>query len=327
MIKVSIIVPIYNGEKYIEECIKSIQKQTFSNFEILLINDGSTDKSKNICEEISNNDKRVRFINQENRGVSKARNKGIELAKGEYITFIDCDDFIDSNYIEELYNSCIINKVKMSICGIRIRNIDRNTVELKQIEEAKYKSIDALYELFRFRNLNWGPCGKMIHKSLLVNEVKFPLIKIYEDLVFVYRAIYQCNELYFTNKCYYNYIHRDNIGAMNNFSQKPTTDIIVVANEVCNFLKKNTPEIWDSSFYGIISQVFMYVNIINEIDPKWERIESIKYIKETKKLLSNYRKELFLNRNIFFKEKIIFITFSFSLILYKNIIKINKKLN
>lgn len=327
MVKVSIIVPIYNGEKYIEQCIKSIQNQTFSNFEILIINDGSTDKSLEICRRIANNDQRIRIINQENGGVSKARNKGIELAKGEYITFIDCDDYIDINYIEELYNSCIVNNVKISICGIKVVNIDTNIVTLKYMKESKYTNIEALDELFRFRNLNWGPCGKMVHKSLLDKSLNFPPIKIYEDLVFVYKAIYKCDELYFTDKCYYDYIHRDSIGAMSKFLQKPTTDIIIVANEICKFLKDNIPNIWDSSFYGIISQVFMYVNAINKIDPKWEKAESKIYIKETKKFLIKYRKELFFNKSILYKEKIIFIIFSFSLIIYKNVIKFNKKQN
>ena len=95
--KISIIIPIYNGEKFIEKCIKSIKNQTFKDFEIILVNDGSSDNSGQICDELAKNDNRIKVIHQENLGVSEARNRGIIASKGEYICFIDCDDYIKVN--------------------------------------------------------------------------------------------------------------------------------------------------------------------------------------------------------------------------------------
>lgn len=106
---------------------------------------------------------------------------------------------------------------------------------------------------------------------------------------------------------------------MAKFIKNPTIDVIVAANEILEFIKEKVPEIWDSSFYGIISQVIMYINDINSIDPKWKQKNSKIYIKETKNILRKYRKEIIKNRTIFFKEKVTFIIFSYSSIMYRYI--------
>lgn len=102
---VSVIVPVFNSEKYIERCLKSIVNQTYENLEIIIINDGSTDASLSICEKWKDLDTRICLINKENTGVSDSRNRGIEASKGKYITFIDCDDFIEADMIEKLLKS------------------------------------------------------------------------------------------------------------------------------------------------------------------------------------------------------------------------------
>lgn len=104
MPKISIIVPVYNAENYLSKCVRSVLSQTFSDFELLLINDGSTDGSSTICQEYKNTDTRVRFFNKENGGVSSARNVGLCNARGEWITFIDSDDYVDNDYLENMIN-------------------------------------------------------------------------------------------------------------------------------------------------------------------------------------------------------------------------------
>lgn len=317
MIKVSVIVPVYNGEKFIEECIKNVLNQTLEEFELIIINDGSTDNTLDICKRNSEIDKKIRIINQENEGVSSARNKGIEQSNGEYICFVDCDDKIEENYLEELYNTCEENNVKISCCTIESIDNKGNIISSRFMENGYYKKIDALDELFKFRGLNWGPCGKLFHKSLIKGNLKFPNLHVYEDLSFVYKAIYSSEGIYFTNKCKYYYIHRQNVGAMDKFIKYPTTDVIAISYEILEFIKKQSLPIWDTSFYGVISQVIMYINDINKIDCRWEKEESKNYIKETRKLLGKYRIDLLRNKTIFYKEKIIFLILSFSPRLYK----------
>lgn len=324
MTKVSVIIPIFNGEKYIESCLSDLTKQTLKEFEVILINDGSTDKTAEICDRISMKNSNIKVIHQINQGVSKARNEGIKVATGEYLCFIDCDDYIDDKYLELLYNSCEINKVKISMCCIEVVDEFKKTINSKFINDGKYDSKYVLQELFRFKNINGGPCGKLFHKSLFKENLCFPPINTYEDLSFVYKAIYLSKSIYFVKNCKYYYVHRNGIGAMDKFIKNPTTDVIIVANEILEFIKINIPEIWDTSFYGLISQVLMYINDINKIDKSWTNKSSKVYIKATQKLLSKYRKEIIKNKSMFFKEKLSFILFSYSSNIHGNIIYFNK---
>lgn len=321
MIKVSVIVPVYNGEKFIEVCIKKVLDQTLKEVELIIINDGSSDNTLKLCRKYCDIYSGIKLINQENQGVSAARNKGIKVSKGEYICFIDCDDKIERTYLEDLYNVCKNKKVKISCCPIESIDNKGNTISTRFMEDGYYKKIDALEELFKFRYLNWGPCGKLFHKSLIKEKIKFPQLCIYEDLAFVYKVIYLSEGIYFTDKCKYYYIHRENTGAMANFIKSPTIDIIKIAHEILEFIKQESLPIWDTSFYGIISQVIMYIGDINNIDCKWEKEESKNYIEQTRKLLGKYRIDLLKNKTIFYKEKIIFFILSFSPRLYKIISK------
>ena len=115
---ISIIIPIYNVEKYLEKCLDSILNQTYKNLEIILIDDGSTDNSPNICNSYCEKDKRIKIIHKNNEGVSSARNKGIELSKGKYIVFIDSDDYVSNEHIEVLYDCIISNNVDLVISNL-----------------------------------------------------------------------------------------------------------------------------------------------------------------------------------------------------------------
>lgn len=118
MAKVSIIIPVYNSEKYVEKCIRSIMNQTFRDLDIVIVNDGSTDGSGEILEILATEDKRIRLFHQENGGVAVARNRGLEAATGEYLTFVDGDDYIAEDYIERLYDYSVEKGAEMVICGL-----------------------------------------------------------------------------------------------------------------------------------------------------------------------------------------------------------------
>ena len=148
---ITIIVPIYNVEKYLRECIESICRQTYRNIEIILINDGSNDNSAKICDEYKEKDSRIKVIHKENGGVSSARNKGLEIAKGAYITFVDGDDYIDEKYCEKLLKNLKENNVECVLCGFnRIYEktaevvtkgenllLDKNKSEKKLLKDSK----------------------------------------------------------------------------------------------------------------------------------------------------------------------------------------------
>ena len=129
-ILISVIVPIYNVEQFLSKCIQSIINQSYSRLEIILVDDGSTDDSPQICDEFKEKDKRIKVIHKKNGGLSDARNVGIEVASGEYIGFVDSDDYIDELMYEKLLNACIRNNSYISICGRNIVNIDNDILYL-----------------------------------------------------------------------------------------------------------------------------------------------------------------------------------------------------
>ena len=124
MVKVSVIVPVYNGEEFIESCIKNILNQTLKEIELIVVNDGSKDNTLNICKKYADFDSRIVLINQENQGVSSTRNKGIDISKGDYLCFVDCDDKIDKDYLEKLYNIKKMYKLYVVILNVLIQMIN-----------------------------------------------------------------------------------------------------------------------------------------------------------------------------------------------------------
>lgn len=226
MIKMSIIVPIYNAEKYLEYCLKSIEKQTLKNIEVLLINDGSTDRSKKICEKICKQDNRFKLINKDNSGVSDSRNIGIKQAKAEYIMFVDADDWIEEKAAEISYNN--IKKYKADICQFNyyFNSKDKETKreEFSQyIKEKNNNSYETLqcnvisYTYLKKNNIeNFGrirACwGKVFSKRFLEkNNLFFDIsMTIHEDTEFLMRALKRMNKIIFVNEFLYHYRQNEN---------------------------------------------------------------------------------------------------------------------
>lgn len=304
MVKISVIVPVYNGEKFIETCIKDILNQTLKDIELILINDGSEDNTLDICQKYAEYDNRITLINQENKGVSAARNKGINKAVGKYICFIDSDDRIKIDYLENLYDIAEKKDVKIVCCDIECVDKNYKFKSIRIMDEGYYTTLEALEELFKFKNLNWGPCGKLFKSDIIKDKIEFPNVNVYEDLVFVYKTIYNTDKIFYTNICKYYYVDRENDGAMRKFIKSPTIDIIKVTDDAISFLRDKTPSILESSFYGLISEVIMYFYNIKQSDKRFKHSNSKLYIKEMRKLILKYKKEFILNKNMYYKEKV-----------------------
>jgi glycosyltransferase involved in cell wall biosynthesis len=176
---ISIIVPVYNAEPFLQRCISSILAQTYTDFELILVDDGSTDQSGRICDEYASNDKRIIVIHQSNGGQSKARNAGIALARGKYLSFIDADDYIAEAMIKTLYELTLNFNADISECGYISVFPDREVVcEFgKQIE---YGEGNFLVEKFISADIFYGVVTKLFDASLF-EGIKFPVGRIYED--------------------------------------------------------------------------------------------------------------------------------------------------
>lgn len=204
--KISVIVPIYNVEEYLRETLDSLIEQTLKDFELILINDGSTDKSGEIIEEYSKKYDNIVNVYQENSGPSRARNKGIELAKGEFIAFMDSDDIIPKDSLQVRYELAIDKNADAIVCGTYKYNGEKTWPMLKHFLSEGYKDIKVDYDLL------WtvGPCNKLF-KADLIKDLRFPEgIKYAEDQVFVMTAYLKAKKIYSTKYAGYYYRMRNN---------------------------------------------------------------------------------------------------------------------
>lgn len=206
---ISIIVPVYNCEEYIEECIKSISKQTYENIEIIIVNDGSKDNSLNIIKKISNQDNRIKYIDKKNEGANIARKVGIEASNGKYVMFVDSDDWIDYQTINELVS--IINK-NPNIDMIKFSMLLEPSHKSVDIFEEKYLEIDKsrfemIYELFITSYKMNSICATLIKRKIIDKDQKSLNVNrcFAEDLLINIDIIDKCNEIVFMNKPFYHY--------------------------------------------------------------------------------------------------------------------------
>lgn len=177
---ISIIVPVYNSSNFLRRCVSCIFNQTYKNWELILIDDGSTDGSAVICDEYTKEDERVKVIHQQNLGASFARKRGIDVAKGEYLTFLDSDDIVEEDYLERLYNAMKQYGTKIAACD-QIKHQEGTDVIVDKSGEVMLLDNQAIHNRF-FKYQFWGFWGKIYHRSVF-DDIYFPQYTINEDYV------------------------------------------------------------------------------------------------------------------------------------------------
>lgn len=235
---ISVIIPVYNAEKYIAKCLESVVRAKKKNdIEIVLINDGSTDSSLSVCEQFSQKYSFIRVFSQKNEGPSLARNKGIEIAEGEFIVFVDADDYVEKDYLEELYNSIVNSESDLACCGY----IDHS--EYGIIEATNY-STDTLYKASNFLPFVLEKVGgvlwdKIFRKELIVkNGVLFnSTIRLSEDLLFVLEYLRYTNKVSIVKKHLYHYNRIDQNGLSKKFTLAQFSTIMEVNTVVLNLVQ------------------------------------------------------------------------------------------
>ncbi len=245
MDKVSIIVPIYNGEKYLERCLDSLVKQTYKNIEILCLNDGSTDGSIKILKKYQKKDNRIIVIDKENSGVSDTRNIGIDKASGKYICFCDCDDLYEENYIELMYNSAKDHNVDIVKCNYKVIDTNNNLIDTGNINDLanrKYSNEMIKKEIIPKCLDGSIPCFCyliIIKKSAL--KALFPLdIAMMEDVVFYLRLLIKTKNMYIIDDALYTIMYNPE-GATNNTKnyERNILNTITVNKYIKDELNKN----------------------------------------------------------------------------------------
>ena len=205
-VKVSVIIPVYKVEEYLDRCLVSVVNQTYTNLEIILVDDGSPDNSGALCDEWAKKDSRIRVIHKENGGLSSARNAGIKESTGKLLSFVDSDDFIDENMISVLVKMHLDSNCKMCCCSyFKHFDANREKAEKQDISEVSYitcefKNIYLIDNMLGVDNSSWNK----IYDKELFNDILFPEGMIYEDLYIMDRVMYKANDIAVTDyKGYY----------------------------------------------------------------------------------------------------------------------------
>lgn len=215
---ISVIVPVYNVERYLKKCIRSIINQTYKNLEIILVDDGSSDNSGKICDEFAQKDNRIKVIHKTNGGQADARNKALDIMSGEWVSFVDSDDFISIYYIENL-----LSLAKKTGVGIASTSFETNLSNFKEskIQDEKilsFNSINFIKEMFYGNFRHFAPTK--IYKKEIFKDLRFPKGKLYEDIFTITLAISKSDEIAFCNKQDYFYLQRPDSTTGANFNEK-----------------------------------------------------------------------------------------------------------
>lgn len=248
---ISVIVPVFNVENYLKACIDSILKQTYQNIEIILINDGSTDNSANICNEYATNNEIIKVFHKINGGLSSARNMGIEKASGEFLAFIDSDDWIHENMLKTMLESAINSKAEIVSCNIALVDKD-DQVKLYSNHsiDTVYSKTQALKLLYKNQHLNFSACNKLF-KTELFHELRFTEGIIFEDMDLMYRLFNNANQIAYIHNPFYNYRHNSESILGKSFSLN-RCDGYYINKKMYDFYREHFNDIADIVYYHTI---------------------------------------------------------------------------
>lgn len=249
---ISVIVPIYNVQRYLEKCIKTIVNQTYKNLEIILIDDGSTDKSSDICDNWKQKDSRIKVIHKANEGLAKARNTGIEISTGKYLFFVDSDDYIELDIIENLYENIIQTSADISICGFYIETYEK-MIPYCSSNEFVVNSEDALKKLFMHDNISIAIWNKLYKKELF-EKIRFPNCRIHEELMTIYKLLDIANKISHISKTGYHYVQRQGSLLHSEFNNNPLY-ILEIGEEILEFIKSKYSNILEEAEIFFLGQL------------------------------------------------------------------------
>lgn len=299
---ISVIVPAYNVEKYLRKCLESLIAQTYKNIEIILVDDGSTDKSGEIADEYAKKDSRIIVIHKRNGGPSDARNSGLDIARGEFIAFADSDDIIDEREYEVLYNLIKKYNADISFCELasislnEFENYPEKPFEYKrklQIIEKELSVPEALKETILNLNVgNYVPI-KMFRKELFDNT-RFELNVYYEDAALIYKIISKAKKIAYTNEVLYYYLKNRDDAITTTFSEKKITDSMKANLAQYEFIISNYYEIKEIASYNWVRLYTSAMEkiMINKYEELYNSEITLKNYNSFKEAYSSLSKEI-----------------------------------
>lgn len=290
--KISVIVPIYNVEKYLEKCIDSIINQTYSNLEIILVNDGSVDNSKNICDQYAISDKRIKVIHKENGGLSDARNYGLNIATGDYVSFIDSDDYIHPMFYEILWKMIEENEGDIAQCNFTKYYENNDIVNIKNIEFHKQPHILTNIQALDYltSDLNYIVVWNKLYKIELFDHVRFPKGKLHEDEYTTYKVLFKSKKIIVTSIPLYYYLQRTDSITGQKFNLKKLDALDAFIEQISFYKEKKLYTIKNKTICRFESNLRILMMQVLDSDIEEKEKERI-----FNQLISVYRE----NRNLF----------------------------
>ncbi|EOS8043420.1 glycosyltransferase, partial [Enterococcus faecium] len=240
MCEISIIVPVYKVEPYLRKCVDSILAQTFTDFEVILVDDGSPDNSGKICDEYASKDSRVRVIHKKNGGLSSARNAGIDVARGKYLGFVDSDDYIEKDMYELLYDNIVKEQADLSICGVYDLYANREPKILKT-QYMVLSKIEAMKMILEAKVVSVQAWNKLYKKEIF-DTIRYPEGVITEDAAVILPVLDKTEKVVIDTQQKYYYFHRENSITSSRFGEKDL-DTINVWKENEIWIKERHPEL------------------------------------------------------------------------------------
>lgn len=289
---ISVVIPIYNIEAYLKRCVDSVLQQSYSNLEIILVDDGSKDQSSMICDEYKELDKRVRVIHKENGGLSDARNAGIEIANGSFITFIDSDDFVAIDYIEYLYGLILKYDADVSGCyHIKFNKEQEINDHKNNQEEFVFRGEEAVIDLCYQKHITNSAWGKLYRMSYF-KSIRYPVGRLYEDLGTTYKLFLLCNKVVFSMQAKYYYFQRDDSIMHYKFTSK-NMDRILLSEKLLEEVEDISEELEKAAMARLFISCVQVLREMPLNDVKFKKEYSI-----VRQYILLYRKMVLFNKNV-----------------------------
>ncbi len=285
---ISVIVPVYNVERYLKRCVDSILNQTYKNLEIILVDDGSTDRSGDICDEYKKIDYRIKVIHQTNRGLSGARNSGIDIAGGKYIGCVDSDDYIHPQMYEKLHELILSTKADMAVCGYR--QIYDESFRLYPVGDANievHTGFEAMENLFHepFEQIYWVEAWNKLYSRWIFDTIRYPEGVNFEDNYIFHRILDLVNTVSYTHEKLLYYFQRTDSIVRENYSLKKMDELKAFESRVRYFEEKGYYKLKEKACFAWMERLTGH----------YQKLSSLKYGKVYQKQIKNKIKDI-LNR-------------------------------
>lgn len=271
---ISIIVPVYNVEKYVLKCLQSIQNQTYQNFEVIIVDDGSIDGGGEICDKFAESDKRFGVIHQSNMGLSAARNTGLEVAKGEFLMFVDSDDYIHPQMLEILYRCCVEKKAEVAVCKYLTfgegEDVNFSSINWDACDTMVVSGIESCQRIYTETVCETVISCNKLYRREVFEKMRFPVGKIHEDEFVTYKILYDVEKVVYVDEVLYFYLQRQNsIMSQTNYGSNHMVMLEMARESILFYLSKNNKRLAELALeraYGLCKMLYEKYGIAKRKD-------------------------------------------------------------